>query len=812
MRNLKTYIALLFLMLSFSALKAQVTLKGRVINPKNKEALSGANVFIDGTSKGVVTNHKGFYEFQVPKGKNKITCSFIGFHTISKVVDCTRAETTLNFELKEQNRELTEVEVKASSNKAIIREIVQSPMSVTVIDGATIRGRSSGLQEVLTRTSGIKIRQEGGLGSRTKISVHGLEGKRVGVFINGFPLNTPDGSFDINEIPIDVIERIEVYKGIVPAEYGGDGLGGAINIETREVDCDLVAFTHEISNFDTYRTFNAVRKKFDKPGIQLGLALLYSRSDNDYSMDLTKFDPDLPKIPYSDVTRNNDFYSSRMIVGTVVFDKLWFDEIEFEVAAYKNRKELQQIRFDSRSAHTYGTNLINIFHLVKEDFLVKGLNFKSSMVVPIINTHFVDTSRVIYSWDPNLPPSPQKGESSDEEYNLTDDKQREFLHRLNLQYTISEKHRINLNNQFGYSKYLPNDEFLGRLVDFELKDFPSISRTNIAGLAHEYFSEGRKLQNAFILKSYYINSKVYQSDVRLLNEENNGFLQEPPNSNIKNHYWGFSEGLSYEFLPGIRAKLSYSSNYRLPDARELFGDGITIRSASDLKPEKSKNFNVGLLLDKENLFNMKRIQFEANGFYTSMEDLIRLEWADFAKFQYMNLDESVNQGIDADLKVDFTDVWYGYFNATLQNLRNTKKYETEDKGQISPKYNKRVPQIPWFYFNYGFEYHRADWIGKGELSRIYFDASYVHDYSFAWKFDASKATEHLWKIPSYHTFNLGLQQSFLDNKLALNFEVNNITNQTVLNNFRLPLPGRTYRLKLIFNWFRDKSEQGAMGF
>ena len=138
-------------------------------------------------------------------------------------------------------------------------------MAVTVVDGAKLRGRSSGIEEILTRTSGIKVRKSGGLGSASRISVHGLEGKRRRCSISmEFPLNSPDGSFDINDIPIDVIKYIEVYKGIVPAEYGGDGLGGAINIVTREDECDLVGFTQELASFGTFKTLASAQKLFCK--------------------------------------------------------------------------------------------------------------------------------------------------------------------------------------------------------------------------------------------------------------------------------------------------------------------------------------------------------------------------------------------------------------------------------------------------------------------------------------------------------------------------------------------------------------------
>lgn len=84
-----------------------------------------------------------------------------------------------------------------------------------------------------------------------------------------FSLNSPDGSFDINDIPIDAIKYIEIYKGIVPAEYGSDGLGGAINVVTREDECDLVGFTQEFASFGTSKTLVSVKKCLKNQGFKL---------------------------------------------------------------------------------------------------------------------------------------------------------------------------------------------------------------------------------------------------------------------------------------------------------------------------------------------------------------------------------------------------------------------------------------------------------------------------------------------------------------------------------------------------------------
>ena len=806
-KSLFSFLLLLFIIVG--NLSAQTQITGIVKNVETNEPVFGVSVAIKESRQGTITGEDGKYRLSLKHGKYTVVFSSIGYETIIKQAICNKSKLILNASLKPSAHKIDEIIITASKNKAIIKEIQQSPMAVSVIDGSAIRGRSAGLQEVLTRTSGIKVRQEGGLGSSSKISVHGLEGKRVAVFINGFSLNSPDGSFDINEIPVDFIKRIEVYKGIVPAEYGGDGLGGAINIVTREPDCDLVNVSLDYSNFNTFRSFSAVKKRFEKPGIQIGVALSYNRSDNNYKMDLTKINPDYTDNPYSSVTRNNDFFSSRTVIGHLLFNKLWFDEVVFEVAAYKNRKELQAITFDSREAHTYGTNTMYINKLEKRDFFLKGLDVKSSLVVPAINFNLVDTSRYIYDWDGT--PTPSEGETTDGSYNLANNKQIEARHRFNANYRLSENHRLNLNNQYAWSKYTPSDEY-GRLVDIELTDFPSISTTNITGLAHEYFGSNKRFQNSLILKAFYLNTHVFQTSERQTGSENeDNYTQAPPDSKVNNVYWGISEGISYEALNGLRFKLSASRNVRLPDASELFGDGIYIIASSELQPERSINANVGLLFDRYNFLGLHRLQFETNVFYTSITDMISVMPAHW-RLQYVNLGEILIKGVDADLKIDWTERLYGYFNITWQDIRDNLKYTTDDKTVENPTYGKRVPNIPWFYFNTGLEYHRADWIGKGELSRIYCDLSYVYGFSYAWKETNRADQKHLWEIPSYYTLNFGFQQSFFGNELALNFEVSNLTDATVYNSYRLPLPGRTFRIKLLYNWFKDKSEEGAMGF
>jgi outer membrane receptor protein involved in Fe transport len=617
-------------------------------------------------------------------------------------------------------------------------------------------------------------------------------------------LNTlPDGSFDINDMPVDIIERIEVYKGIVPAEYGGDGLGGAINIETREVNCDLIGGTLEAGSYGTYRAIATVKKVFDKPGIQVALGVVHNRSDNNYTMNLTSFDP---ASPYSRVRRNNDFYRSSIVVPGVTFTKLWFDEIELEFAYYSNKKELQNIYFDSRSAYTYGTNIMSILKLEKEDFFAKGLDFKLSFVTPVVRQHLVDTVPSIYQWDGTK--SASNGETADKQFNLSDDRHFELRSKLNLKYRLTEGHRLNLNNQFVFANRQPKDDYLIDWLGYDPSGFPSRMHSNVTGLAYEFSSPNKRWENIAALKAYWLQTEIYRTEEIGVSS---GFKQTPGITSSNNLYWGWLEGVSYELQQGFRLKASYEHAVRLPDNEELFGNGITVKSAVNLRPEQSDNFSLGVILDRHDFLRLTRIQFEGNAFLMNTRDLISLQPADF-RMAYQNVDNTRIAGFDADLKVDFIPELYGYFNVTWQDLRNTRRWLTDDQKTPNPKYDKQVPNIPPFYYNAGLEFHKADFLIKGELFRLFADYSHVGEFNYAWKMSDRKDQEYLWMIPACRNLSLGIQQSFIKNQLSLCIEVRNLLDEPQFNNLKMPLAGRTFNIKLRYNWFRDKSEGGAMAF
>ena len=147
-------------------------------------------------------------------------------------------------------RTLREVVVSAKSRE---RKLHESGLPVSIISVRQLQGTASGIDDVLARTAGITIRQTGGVGSSSRLSVRGLEGKRVGVYIDEQPIGELSDMVSLNDVPIDMIDHIEVYKGIVPNKLGGNSMGGAVNIVLKEYPPFYLDGSYEVSSFHTHR-------------------------------------------------------------------------------------------------------------------------------------------------------------------------------------------------------------------------------------------------------------------------------------------------------------------------------------------------------------------------------------------------------------------------------------------------------------------------------------------------------------------------------------------------------------------------------
>lgn len=163
-------------------------------------------------------------------------------------------------------------------------DLETAPTSVTVIERAEFEGKTESLAEVIEKTAGVQVRQSGGLGSFSSVSLRGSSSDQVLVFLDGVLLNEASGGgVDLSSIALSDVAAIEIYRGTSPINFGKASIGGAVNIRTRRTGEDFgAAVTAGYGAFDACKLSAFINHK---PGRwDYLLSADYLGSENDYDI------------------------------------------------------------------------------------------------------------------------------------------------------------------------------------------------------------------------------------------------------------------------------------------------------------------------------------------------------------------------------------------------------------------------------------------------------------------------------------------------------------------------------------------------
>ncbi|MBT7653382.1 MAG: TonB-dependent receptor [Flavobacteriales bacterium] len=224
--NLKSLITGVILLSPFCYISAQTsTIKGRVFNSINNEAVPFANIYIDSTSVGTTSDIEGNYRItDLKPGTYSLTCSFIGFKTqISSEVNVSSARiTTLDFALVEESTNLNQVVITASPfNK---RE--ESPVSLRTISSSEIYRNPGGNRDIsnviqilpgVASSSSFRndIIVRGGAPNENRFYLDGIEVPNINHFATQGSSGGPVGMINVN-----FIREVDFYAGAFPANRG----------------------------------------------------------------------------------------------------------------------------------------------------------------------------------------------------------------------------------------------------------------------------------------------------------------------------------------------------------------------------------------------------------------------------------------------------------------------------------------------------------------------------------------------------------------------------------------------------------------
>ena len=781
MKRLTFVFFVLFIILGFTdgVAQALVTLSGKVTS-SDGSPVAQATLAVEGTSYGTYSDNNGNYTLSLPEGKYILTASFVGFKSQRKNIELRRKK-SVDFVLQENAVGLKDVEVYAKSKSQKLRE---SSFAVNALDVKPIVNSLNNLNELVNRASGIKVRQEGGVGSDFDLSINGMSGNSVRYFIDGVPLETKGSEVSLANLPVNIIDHIEMYKGVVPSYLGSDALGGAINIVTKKEKKNYLDVSYGIGSFHTHKADMNAQIVFPKSGIIVRPTVGVNYSKNDYMMKgVEVWDESVRKyVPSNRKRFHDDYFSLLAQVEVGVTGKPWADDF-FVTASYsKVNKELQT---GSIQTNVYGMaerngDAYNVSaQYRKKDFILKGLQMQSILSHTWDHSLTVDTAYRVYDWNGDYIES-SRNEITGRERSLRHYKRPTTMFRSNWDYRINQHHSVNFN-------YLVNRTGNDRYDDVDDSFVPSndIVCKHIIGLSyHQQFLQN-KIENTFFVKDYVNHLNIRQTDLYWQTGSD-----EVIGSNT-NNYWGYGVGTRVKFIEPVALKVSFEHSVRLPLARELLGNGSTIYANTALNPERSDNVNVGAF-GTWHPATGHSLYYEVNGFMRFVDDYIQAVVAEKeGMMQYENVPAVHIKGVEGEVRYSWKRNLQCMANVSWQDARDQRKYK--DDGKLSATYLDRVPNRPWLFGAAEANYTFYDVLLKNSSLRLGASYQWVHWYFLTW--EAYGAKESKAQIPAQHVINADMTYSLGNGKYNISVSCDNIFDRLVYDHYKLQKPGRSFFLK-----------------
>ncbi len=223
-------------------LPLQFTISGYLIDQKTNDPLIGATVFEPITSRGTTSNIEGFYSLTLPKGKHQIVCSYIGYESITTILDLEK-HTKLDVNL-DAGKDMEEIVVESSENiesRHELNVISSNTMDIKVVKALPSMLGEADVIKAMQLLPGVQSGSEGAPG----LFVRGGGPDQNLFLLDGVPVYNANHLFGFVSIfDSKIIKKATIIKGGFPARYGGR-LSSVLDIHTRTGD--MQEFHGEVS-------------------------------------------------------------------------------------------------------------------------------------------------------------------------------------------------------------------------------------------------------------------------------------------------------------------------------------------------------------------------------------------------------------------------------------------------------------------------------------------------------------------------------------------------------------------------------------
>ncbi len=607
---------------------------GHIINASNNEHLPYASIAVKGTTIGCSSDATGHYYLKnLPVGHHTIVVTLLGFETIEQPIEAVAGKNIeMNFTLEEQAMSLDEVVVSATRNETNRRR------TATVVNVASQKlfesTASSNLSESMNFQSGLRVENNCGNCGTMQLRINGLEGHYSQILLDSRPIfSSLAAVYGLDQLPVAMIERVEVVRGGGSALFGSNAIGGVVNIITRDPlrnSLTLANTTHILSG-GTTDINTALNGSFVSDDNKVGVYLFaqvkgrdaYDRNGDGFS--------DIPSL-------NSETAGFRAYYKTSAYTRI--------TAEYHHTHEFRR----------GGDNLSEAPHMAmiceQLDHKIDGGGLRFDYFSPD-SRHRMS----VYTSAQGIDRSSYFGtDMNPEAYGATKD----LTVVAGAQYT------------YGFDRlwFMPADLTVGAEYNYNTLD-------------DSYHATQRRLEQKTSTAGFFFQNEWHSEKVNILI---GGRLDK--HNMVRKPIFSPRVNLRYSPIEDIGLRISYASGYRAPQAynEDLHIDALNhsvsiIRLADDLRPEYSHS--VSASADIYHSFGRLQTNLLVEGFYTMLDDVFTLEKvgtdADGNTIkERRNADGATVAGITAEVKLGIKGIFEIQAGYTFQRSRYTSPERWSD--------------------------------------------------------------------------------------------------------------------------------------
>ncbi len=704
---------ILFFIHSIDSYSHHKTIKGRVLIKNGSDnPVIGASVRLANTVFGTYTNREGYFTIKrVPDGKYTIVISAIGMKTIQDTIELIHEygdELIINYEMEETSIQASNIVVTATKSEKIYED---TPVKVSTIDKRQIEiCNTHNIREALQYLPGIRTEINCQNCGFSQVRINGMEGKYSQILIDGKPIfSSLNGVYGLDQIPTNLIDRIEVIKGGGSSLYGGNAIAGVINILTK--DPGFNSFSINLTNtflnsFAQERTLN-LNGSIISDNQELGLSIFGNIQKRD------------------EYDANGDGFSEigRLKLNTFGIKQFW--KID------KNNK----LTFEFHS----------IFHFIRGG---NNLDLKPHQA-DICETaeHQTYLGQLVYDlFNPNS--------TRAKAYISLQNTRRESYYGANQDpnaYGSTDNLTLSSGIQYSFLYELLGTHIIIAGYEFNLDD--------MVDKAPAY--------NRNIMQLINSNGIFFQDDWNITNNLSFllGFRVDKHNL-IKKIIFNPRTSLMWRPDESITLRTTYSVGYRAPQAfdedlhiTQVGGEGILITLSEDLKPEYSNS--ISLSADYTLIQYKIPLSFSIDLFYTELTNSFILidkgSNNDGSRiFERSNGTGADIKGITIEVQSDFISDIYFKSSLTYQKSRFYEPIEwsagNEENG-ISSQFSNKFFKSPSFYAFFLIAYKLSKAI-EINLSANYTGNMYIPHYAGYIEQDQLKRTEPFFELNTLISYKI----------------------------------------------------------